>query len=111
MLGPGFTIEAGFIHTDDGAIIAGQPEVANRHPRRPQQPVEHGPALVAGQGGDQHDLASVEQGGQGGGQGRAPRSCVLGGVVGYNLPTIRVTSTASPGLKSGWFETSTWPTA
>jgi hypothetical protein len=28
VLGPGFTIEAGFIHTDDGAIIAGQPEVA-----------------------------------------------------------------------------------
>ena len=38
MLGPGFTIEAGFIHTDDGAIVAGQPEVAaswfpvNDHP-------------------------------------------------------------------------------
>jgi hypothetical protein len=38
VLGPGFTIEAGFIHTDDGAIIAGQPEVAaswfpvNDHP-------------------------------------------------------------------------------
>ena len=38
MIGPGFTIEAGFIHTDDGAIIAGQPEVAaswfpvNDHP-------------------------------------------------------------------------------
>ena len=35
---PGFGIEAGFIHTDDGAIIAGQPEVAanwfpvNDHP-------------------------------------------------------------------------------
>jgi aminopeptidase N len=28
VLGPGFTIEAGFIHTDDGAIVAGQPEVA-----------------------------------------------------------------------------------
>jgi aminopeptidase N len=38
VLGPGFTIEAGFIHTDDGAIVAGQPEVAaswfpvNDHP-------------------------------------------------------------------------------
>ena len=35
---PGFDIEAGFIHTDDGAVIAGQPEVAanwypvNDHP-------------------------------------------------------------------------------
>ncbi|HZA82203.1 MAG TPA: hypothetical protein VFC13_12155 [Actinomycetes bacterium] len=38
VLGPDFTIEAGFIHTDDGAIVAGQPEVAaswfpvNDHP-------------------------------------------------------------------------------
>jgi len=38
VLGPGFTIEAGFIHTDDGAIVAGQPEVTaswfpvNDHP-------------------------------------------------------------------------------
>jgi aminopeptidase N len=38
VLGPGFTIEAGFIHTDDRAIVAGQPEVAaswfpvNDHP-------------------------------------------------------------------------------
>src|SRR4029450_13538448 len=30
VLGPGFTIEAGFIHTDDGAIVAGQPEGAAR---------------------------------------------------------------------------------
>jgi hypothetical protein len=35
---PGFTLEAGFIHTDDGAVIAGEPEVAanwfpvNDHP-------------------------------------------------------------------------------
>ncbi|HEX3214060.1 MAG TPA: M1 family metallopeptidase, partial [Actinomycetota bacterium] len=38
VIGPGFTLEAGFIHTDDGAIVAGQPEVAaswfpvNDHP-------------------------------------------------------------------------------
>ena len=38
ILGPDFTIEAGFIHTDDGAMIAGQPDVAatwfpvNDHP-------------------------------------------------------------------------------
>ena len=36
--GPDFTLEAGFIHTDDGAVIAGEPEVAanwfpvNDHP-------------------------------------------------------------------------------
>jgi aminopeptidase N len=35
---PGFTLEAGFMHTDDGAVIAGEPEVAanwfpvNDHP-------------------------------------------------------------------------------
>ena len=38
VLGPDFSIPAGFIHTDDGALIAGQPEVAatwypvNDHP-------------------------------------------------------------------------------
>jgi aminopeptidase N len=38
VIGPDFTIEAGFMHTDDGAIVAGQPEVAaswfpvNDHP-------------------------------------------------------------------------------
>ena len=38
VLGPGFTIPGGFIHTDDGALVAGQPEVAatwfpvNDHP-------------------------------------------------------------------------------
>jgi aminopeptidase N len=38
VIGPGFTLEAGFIHTDDGAVVAGQPEVAaswfpvNDHP-------------------------------------------------------------------------------
>jgi aminopeptidase N len=38
VLGPGVTIEAGFMHTDDGAVIAGQPDVAatwypvNDHP-------------------------------------------------------------------------------
>ncbi len=37
-IGPGFILEAGFIHTDDGAVVAGQPEVAaswfpvNDHP-------------------------------------------------------------------------------
>jgi aminopeptidase N len=38
ILGPDFSIEAGFMHTDDGAVIAGEPEVAanwfpvNDHP-------------------------------------------------------------------------------
>jgi aminopeptidase N len=38
ILGPDFSIEAGFMHTDDGAVIAGQPDVAatwypvNDHP-------------------------------------------------------------------------------
>jgi aminopeptidase N len=38
VIGPDFTLEAGFIHTDDGAVVAGQPEVAaswfpvNDHP-------------------------------------------------------------------------------
>jgi aminopeptidase N len=38
IVGPGQTIEAGFMHTDDGAVIAGEPEVAanwfpvNDHP-------------------------------------------------------------------------------
>jgi aminopeptidase N len=38
VVGPGFTLEAGFMHTDDGAVVAGQPEVAaswfpvNDHP-------------------------------------------------------------------------------
>jgi aminopeptidase N len=38
VLGPDFSIPAGFIHTDDGALVAGQPEVAatwfpvNDHP-------------------------------------------------------------------------------
>ena len=38
VLGPDFSIEAGFMHTDDGAVIAGQPDVAatwypvNDHP-------------------------------------------------------------------------------
>jgi aminopeptidase N len=38
VFGPDFTLEAGFIHTDDGAVIAGEPEVAanwfpvNDHP-------------------------------------------------------------------------------
>jgi aminopeptidase N len=38
ILGPNFSIEAGFMHTDDGAVIAGQPDVAatwfpvNDHP-------------------------------------------------------------------------------
>ena len=38
IVGPEFTIEAGFMHTDDGAVIAGEPEVAatwypvNDHP-------------------------------------------------------------------------------
>jgi aminopeptidase N len=39
LLLPGFDLEAGFMHTDDGAVVAGQPEVAatwypvNDHPR------------------------------------------------------------------------------
>jgi aminopeptidase N len=38
IIAPGFSIEAGFMHTDDGAVIAGEPEVAanwfpvNDHP-------------------------------------------------------------------------------
>jgi aminopeptidase N len=38
IVGPDFSIEAGFMHTDDGAVVAGQPEVAanwfpvNDHP-------------------------------------------------------------------------------
>jgi aminopeptidase N len=38
VIGPNFSIEAGFMHTDDGAVIAGQPDVAatwypvNDHP-------------------------------------------------------------------------------
>ncbi len=38
IVGPGFSIEAGFMHTDDGAVVAGEPQVAatwfpvNDHP-------------------------------------------------------------------------------
>jgi hypothetical protein len=40
VLGPGSTIEAGFIHTDDGAIVAGQPEVAASWSRVNDHPID-----------------------------------------------------------------------